>query len=340
MKTFIKTIIGLIAILIVIYFSANYILRELTVKVVAELKPKLEQKGIMIESFDYTNVRLISFNSIAINNTNLDFHLNKKMYGKESFHAQFSASSINVRFADFENPSFFFKLNDFSLYIEPDEENTNKPFGRLNNGFIHSRIPVYMKNPEESAREILNEIKLLFAESKTPMDIEMYMDVLLGIDDKETKVGLFTERYENWTYLRFDPEDILDAAQSIELDLTEKEGEIIAHFPSKVPAMIKITRDAKRLSNYEKNLDGSFPEDAYRHVYWSYHLTREFGPELAKEITDAHETAPGNTKNERLMDFHNNEFGRKLATEALSETEIKNLVLKSKDVIRSADEIR
>jgi hypothetical protein len=197
-----------------------------------------------------------------------------------------------------------------------------------------------MKNPEESAREILQEIKLLFSNNKTTLDIEMYMDVLLGIDDKETNVGLFTERSENLTYLRLNPADILDAARSVELDLTEKEAEIIADFPSKVPAMIKITRDAKRLSNYEKNLDSSFPEDAYRHVYWSYHLTREFGPELAKEIADAHETAPGNTKNERLMDFHNNEFGRTLAKEVLSETEMKNLVLKSKDVIRSADEIR
>jgi hypothetical protein len=340
LKTFIRTIIGLIGLLFIIYFSANHILQKLAVKVVAELKPKLEQKGIMVESFDYSNVQLVSYNSIAIINTNLDFHLNKKMYGKESFHAQFSASSINIRFADFENPSFFFKLNDFSLYIEPDEENTDKPFGRLNSGFIHSRIPVYMKNPEESAREILDEIKLLFAESKTPLDIEMHMDVLLGIDDREAEVGLFTERIDNLTYLRFNSADILDAARSFELDLTEKEAEIIARFPSKVPAMIKITRDAKRLSNYEKNMDGSFPEDAYRHVYWSYHLTREFGAELAKEITDAHETAPGNTQNERLMDFHNNELGRKLATGTLSETEIKNLVLKSKDVIRSADEIR
>ena len=340
MKTFIKTIIGLVALLVILYFSANYILRKLTVKVVAELKPKLEQKGIIVESLDYTKVRLVSYNSIAIINTNLDFHLNKKMFGKESFHAQFSASSINVRFADFDNPSLFFKIKDFSIYIEPDEENENKPFGRLSNGFIQSRIPVYMKNPEESAREMLQEIKLLFAESKTPMDIEMQMDVLLGIDDKEIKVGLFTERREDWTYLRFDPEDILDAAQSVELDLTDKEAEIIAHYPSKVPAMIKITRDAKRLSNYEKSRDDSFPEDAYRHVYWSYHLTREFGPELAEEITDAHETAPGNTKNKRLMDYHNNEFGRILASGDLSETEIKNMVLESKDVIRNADEVK
>lgn len=340
MKKFIRTTIFLATILVIIYFSANYILRVLAVKIVAELKPKLEQKGIIVESFDYARVRLNSYNSVAIINTELDFYLNKQMYGKESFHAHFHASSVNIRFADFRNPSLFFKINNFSVFIEPDEDDEKRPFGQLKNGFLQSIIPVYLKNPEESAREILQEIKILFAESKTPMHLEIDVDVLLGIDDRELTVGLFTERRDNWTYLRFDPEAILDAAQSFEMDLVEKEAEIIANYPSKVPAMIKITRDAKRLSSFEKSLDDTFPEDAFRHIYWSYHLTREFGPELAKEITDAHETAPGNTEKKRLMDFHNNEVGLKLAAKDISESEIKRFVLQSKDIIRHPDEIR
>jgi len=256
------------------------------------------------------------------------------MYGRESFKAQFNAKSVAVRFADFNNPSFFFTLKNFSLYIEPDENSPKKPFGKLKNGYLKSRIPLYLKNPEESAREILSEIKNLFNENKTPIDFEIDVDVLLGIDDKEVKVGLFTQRNDSFTYLKFDDDDILQAAVDYDLDLAEKEAEIISNYPSKVPSMIKITRDAKRLSEIEKNNDYSFPEDAFRHIYWSYRLSREFGPELAKEITDAHETIPGNTKKERQMDYHNNEIGRNLAHRKMSLEEIKNQVLSSAKIIR------
>lgn len=339
LKTLIKTTIALLAILAVFYFSANYILRKLAVKAVAELKPLLEEKGIIVEAFDYSTVRLNSYNSIAVINTNLDFYLNKKMFGKESFHARFDAATINIRFADFNNPSLFFTLKDFSVFVEPDDEDVKKPFGKLENGYLKSRIPLYLKTPEESAREIFAEIKNLFRENKTPMDLEINTEVLLGIDEKEIKVGLITERYDGWTYLKLDDEDIIMAAQSFDLDLAEKEAEIISGYPSLVPAMIKISRDAKRTSQYEKSRDNSFPEDAYRHIYWSYHLTKEFGPELAKKIMDAHETAPGNTKNERMMDYHNNEIGQKYANEVISIEEIKRRVLQSKEVIRWPEEI-
>ncbi len=339
LKTLIKTIIVLLVIFGVFYFSANYVLKKLTAKVVSELKPRLEQKGIIIEEFDYSTVRLNSYNSVAVDNTNLDFHLNKKMYGKESFHAQFKASSISIRFADFKNPSLFFTLKGFSFFVEPEDENTKKPFGKLEKGYLKSRIPVYLKTPEESVQEIVAEIKNLFRENKTPLDLEIKADVILGIDEKEIKVGLITERRDGWTYLKLDHEDILAAAKSFDLDLAEKEAEIMAEYPSMVPAMIKISRDAKRVSELEKSRNTSFPEDAYRHIYWSYHLTREFGPELAKKIMDAHETAPGNTKNERLMDYHNNEVGQKYANETISIEEIKRRVLQSAEIIRWPEEI-
>ncbi len=335
MKRLLKTTIALLILIALIYVSANYVLKELAVKVVEELRPRLQEKGIMIEHFNYSNVRLNSYNSLAISKIDLEFYLKRSMYGKEAFDAQFESQSIIIRFADFNNPSFFFTFKDFSVFIKPDEENANKTFGKLENGYLKSRIPVYLKTPEASAREIIDEVKKLFQENKTAMDLVIQTDVFLGIDQKEVKVGLYTERKDDWTFLKFNDNDILMAAKSFDLELTKKEAEIIANYPSKVPAMIKITRDAKRLSEAEKDKYKYFPEDAYRHIYWSYHLTREFGPELAKEITDAHETAPGNTKEERQMDFHNNEIGRLYAKESLSLDEIRRRVLQSNDVVRN-----
>ncbi len=334
MKTLFRTIFALVVILVVIYFASGFILKNLAIRAENELRPRLEAKGIFIDSFDYKSIQLTSYNSATIADLNLRFNLTRKMYGKESYDAAFDARSINVRFANFNNPSLFFAAKNFSVFIEPHDENNQKTFGKLQNAYLQSRIPLYLKHPEESADEILQEIQKLFRENQTQLDINFRADVLLGIDDDELQVGLYTERSGDITVLKFNHKDILKAAEKFDLDLAPQEAEIIARYPGKVPAMIKITRDAKRLSTYEKSMNKNFPEDAYRHIYWSYHLTREFGPELAKEITDAHETVPGNTEHERLMDYHNNEVARKIAERYLSNDDLKRMVMESPDIIR------
>ena len=53
--------------------------------------------------------------------------------------------------------------------------------------------------------------------------------------------------------------------------------------------------------------------DAFRHALWSFLMTRELGPEMAKRFGDAHEISEPNPGGERLMDLYNNHMGRVLA---------------------------
>jgi RHS repeat-associated protein len=53
--------------------------------------------------------------------------------------------------------------------------------------------------------------------------------------------------------------------------------------------------------------------DAFRHSYWSFTVTREFGAAEAKAFGDAHEISVRNKPEERLMDLYNNQVGRELA---------------------------
>ena len=55
------------------------------------------------------------------------------------------------------------------------------------------------------------------------------------------------------------------------------------------------------------------PADAFRHALWSFQMTRELGPEMAKRFGDAHEISRPNPDGERLMDLYNNHMGRVLA---------------------------
>ena len=47
--------------------------------------------------------------------------------------------------------------------------------------------------------------------------------------------------------------------------------------------------------------------DAFRHAYWNAIMTREFGVDFTRELTNAHEAVPGGgPRNEVFMDLHNN----------------------------------
>jgi hypothetical protein len=65
---------------------------------------------------------------------------------------------------------------------------------------------------------------------------------------------------------------------------------------------------------YKNNGSHNGIQDAARHAYWNCLLTRYFGEDYAKGITDGHEV---NTSSELfaevIMDLHNNEEGRKIA---------------------------
>lgn len=55
--------------------------------------------------------------------------------------------------------------------------------------------------------------------------------------------------------------------------------------------------------------------DAFRHAYWNAMLANRFGPEWTEQYTTAHERVDTNSASAEAMDLHNNEVGRRIATE-------------------------
>jgi hypothetical protein len=150
---------------------------------------------------------------------------------------------------------------------------------------------------------------------------------------------LYTERQGELFRLRFNRSDLEAMVETAGVDLSPEQIEIVSLYPIRVPFLIDVTRQARKLSS------DFFPQDfwyrdALRHISWSYLLTREFGPEFALEVTDAQETKPGNTPNERAMDFHNNAIGRRLAANGTQLQQLPPLVQSHPDVIRHPDEVK
>ncbi len=338
-----KKLIVFLSIILVLfligYIGGNYILEQAAIKFTEELRPKLEDKGVIIEKLDYGDISINSLRSIKVKNVALVFKLKKEEFGSKSYAASFTASSVILKLASIREVSGTFAIHDFSIFVEPDDSRLEKPFGKIDNAMFKCGIPISLKHPEKDAIAILHEIEKLFNENHAQL-LELTGDVHLGMEGKEATIKLITLQHKDSVSLQFNKDDIMTVSNQNELELTIQEAEVIANHPGKVPTMLRITREAKYKSQQERRMDNTFPEDAFRHIYWSYHLTRAMGPDFAKQVTDAHETAPGNTQKERLMDYHNNEVGRNLAAKSYSDEELKTMVLSSNSIIRNPNSVR
>ena len=120
----------------------------------------------------------------------------------------------------------------------------------------------------------------------------------------------------------------------IDRELTEEAAELASKYSEEAPRIAEVTMYAKSKARSVSSSSG-VPEDAYRHILWSYLLTKEFGPAMAKEITDTHEVgATGNTPAERSMDINNNEVGMRYAMMGYTEASLADRVKSDSAVIR------
>ena len=338
---FIRNIFFLTLIVLVLdYFGGNYAARKIVRIGLEHVAPQLKAKGIGINNLDYGTVHIQSLRSFAMRDIELDFNLDKTLYDKRSFHASFTANRALIKIVNINNPSFLLELDGFSLVIESDESATKGPFGKFENAYWRAEAPMQLYGIEESGRLIMDRLKILFRENSIEEPVDFRGDVILMLDGKSAKANLYTIRENDRTYLRLEKEDILAAAKTFEMEMAPATAELIAHYPARAPHLIKITRDARRLSEEKGEKDPSFPEDAYKHIYWSYHIAKAFGPEFAKEFTDTHETKPNNTPEERKMDFLNNAIGRSYAVKGIEEDQLIPTILQDKKVVLQPSEIR
>jgi hypothetical protein len=95
------------------------------------------------------------------------------------------------------------------------------------------------------------------------------------IDNRLVDAGITTARSKDgYSIIRLDKSSLKTMAEQYGDNITEAEAELLSMNPFKVPRLIEIMRKARAES--EKHAGSPHvPEDAYRHVLWSYLLTRE-----------------------------------------------------------------
>lgn len=196
--------------------------------------------------------------------------------------------------------------------------------------------------------DLSRELKRFFKEGITKIPIQFSGDQKFILKGKPYTMMVRVEQ-ENGEYrLVMDEESLEQFGNAISgISVTEGDRSVLARNPLRMPQLLRLRDKAETMASLAREKDPAIPEDAYRHVLWSYLLTKAYGEGFAKEVGDAHESGLDSEEAKekgrkklraaQYQDFNNNAVGRSYALKGYPESNILHLVQTDPDVIRDKD---
>lgn len=182
---------------------------------------------------------------------------------------------------------------------------------------------------------ILSELVELMKAGTTRVPIVAEGQLEFSLKGECRKVGIQVARVEGEQTLVLAAQDLRLVSELFDESLTDAEIELISTYPLRIAQLLRIKDDAESTAKTAKIQNEQIPQDAYRHVLWSFLLTNKYGAAFAQRVTDAHEQGDtGNTPAEREMDYHNNAIGRQYAEQKVRRNRLLKRVVSDADVIR------
>ena len=242
--------------------------------------------------------------------------------------------------------SFDFKLNiaqlkgtEFNIQvIDPEKDEDAKPLV-FKGTKLRFKFLVDRKNPQGSVQEVIKQFQEILNEGKTSLNISMKGTLSMEFEGKDRDVGIKTTKKDDTTLLQMEKESFLEViGPTAAEDLTEAEIEVLSSYPLRVARLLRIKNYSKKRAG-QLAVQDNFPQDAYRHILWSWLITKEFGPEFAELVTDAHEIGAKYADDEWAtnMDYNNNTLGRKYFAMGIKEVGLQAKVLSDPEVIKLSD---
>jgi hypothetical protein len=300
------------------------------------VQARLVPIGIGLGDVAWSRLRISpSLNGLAL--SDLETRLDLNLQDRIQLRTELSIATLEVRLSHPFSLRGSLQATGLELRLDPSDLPGEMPFDRFANArFSIGRLP--LGDPQQLANEIRTKLKALFVENQAVGEVEFSGEVVVVIDAIEHVARLHTARVGESFKLRFSEADLREIALAKGLDLVDEQIDIVSRYPLRVPQLLTLTEQARALSTRHAP-DDVWLRDAMRHVIWSFMLSRSFGSEFATKVTDAHELQPGNSPNERLMDFHNNAIGRRLLAENVPLADLPERVRSDPAVIRHPDEV-
>lgn len=322
--------------LLVLWFARNAIAGAVFERALPKIASRASAAGVGLIDFQSGRIEVTTPTKARLLKVKTDFDLGSANRGH--LRSRFEADELGVSLVGLFPLEVRLEARGFSLRFHPEDLPAGFPFDSFERGAIRS-APLPARDPDAAVKKVLEGLVEMFQSNELERDFNFAGAVKVAVGEGTIEARLYTEELSGGrSRLRFNLGDIRRLAQASGVELADDEMEILSLYPLRVPEMVLIGTQCKSAAVARKAADPTFPEDAFRHITWSYRLTKAFGANFAKQVTDAHETLPNNTDDERAMDYHNNAVARGLAGSGVKEADLERLVLESPDIIRSPEE--
>jgi hypothetical protein len=350
-KFLIKFLIFFAVLCGIAYLAINALLDPISNKAINFVFENLHASNLTISEPSFKNARISSYDAIAWDEVSFTATFASTSTLKMALKARVKVEELTVESEKLFEGRFVIDLRGLSITTEylPTEDSADVKTApeMLQDGILIAPFKLNVFSLNEAAsqlRKFAAEMKKFSEEGKTVIPIRFSGEEIITLQDNSYTATLLVQQnggnyclVANRDDVQFISEGVLPKTQTS----TAADIEIVANNPIKAPQLFKIRATASNTAASAHEGNPKVPEDAYRHVLWSFLLTMEYGPDFAKEVTDAHELTndPGE-KNDpgavasHLQDYNNNEVGRKYAALGYRESNILHLVMTDPKVIR------
>jgi hypothetical protein len=340
MRGLIKLIIVLAVIAAAVYFSSDFLFQKASEQAV-KFAPKITSRyGIEVKQPSFKSADVVSLNTVEWRDVSAKVSMMRRFgtyLAGEGF--SFEARKIEISAMDLLQLVFLVDIEGLDIFRLSE---TGRPL--ITDRVYADKLKVRFQLDSITKDGIVSMFRGLFRNSidllkkgRCSMPVEFSGLTTLTVRGIYVEARVHSEREGNETVLVMNKEDLVRIAGELgEKDLTAGDINMLARNPARMPGLLKIRNKARSTAKRTHKGNPNVPEDAYRHVLWSYLLTKEYGPEFAEEVTNAHEIGSDNTWHERQMDYNNNAVGRRYAQAGYSEDSILGRVMADPNVIKYA----
>jgi len=343
MKKFLLSLIALLALLIICgIMVVDFVLEKASRKALENLAVEGASRGVKVEFSRFEDVGLSGLtvrwkDFVAVVNAPRYIALSP---GEDVI---LSIGEINLDLPRLLKGVAAITADDIGVRVKrnPTSADSGVQMEGLDQGQLTVELPLDLTDKGKaiaSLREVPQMALQFLQEGKTHIPFGFRAKSTFKIGGSVVKADITTQKQGGYYFLVMSPDDLRKIAAMIHADLTEEEIRLVSLRPLLAPALFKITNYARTQSEMAYAKDATVPEDAYRHVLWSFLLTKEFGPEFAERVTNAHEIGAvnRNTEADHRMDYNNNKVGREYAKAGYAEALILQKVRTDPQVIRVA----
>ncbi len=350
-KRILKFLVFMAMILVIAYAGLNVLIDFISREVMDYVVENMRSPNLELTAPSFDSARISSFIGATWKNFELTAIMTPGDASKLPRKVRMNVERLTLEAEDFLKGRFVVLLSGLSLSIEyPSEDaaiaSQNTPT-LLQDGAMAAPLQANIFNRAElvsQIRKFASELRRLSEEGRTSLPVKFTAEEVVTLNDDAFTLSIWVEKKSESYQLMASKEDLEFISKNVLSEAqtsTPADIEIISNNPIRAPQLLRMRSKAGSVSSRARKIDPTVPEDAYRHVLWSYLLTREYGAEFAKKVTDAHETATDFEEKNRSrynaahrMDLNNAEVGRQYAQHGYPESRILDLVRSDPKVIR------